>query len=98
ETVVSEWALLERISERLERPVDFNEAMALALKGDKRVRSELNRCCKYLAIALAHVVNLFDPQCIFVTGRLFESLQWVRDHLVARSRQVALEPAFADCH
>jgi predicted NBD/HSP70 family sugar kinase len=97
ETVASEWVLLERISERLERPVDFEEAMELALKGDKRVRSELNRLCKYLAIAMAHVVNLFDPQCVFVTGRLFDRLPWMRDHLVARARHVALEPAFDNC-
>jgi N-acetylglucosamine repressor len=97
ETVASEWVLLERISERLERPVDFDEAIALALKGDKRVRSELNRLCKYLAIVMAHVVNLFDPQCVFVTGRLFDQLPWLRDHLVARARHVALEPAFENC-
>jgi predicted NBD/HSP70 family sugar kinase len=97
ETVASEWVLLERIAERFERPVEFDEVMALALKGDKRVRSELNRLCKYLAIAIAHVVNLFDPQCVFITGRLFDQLPWLRDHLVSRARQVALEPAFADC-
>lgn len=97
ETVASEWAFLERVSERLEREVDFAEAMALALKGDKRVRSELNRLCKYLAIAIAHIVNLFDPQCVFVTGRLFDELPWLRDHLVSRARLVALEPAFANC-
>jgi predicted NBD/HSP70 family sugar kinase len=97
ETVASEWVLLERISERLERPVDFDEAISLALKGDKRVRSELNRLCKYLAIAMAHVVNLFDPQSVYVTGRLFEKLPWLRDHLVARARHVALEPAFENC-
>lgn len=97
ETVASEWALLERIAERLERPVDFDEVMTLALKGDKLVRSELNRLCKYLAIAIAHVVNLFDPECVFVTGRLFDQLPWLRDHVVVRARQVALEPAFTGC-
>jgi predicted NBD/HSP70 family sugar kinase len=60
-------------------------------------RSELNRLCKYLAVAIAHVVNLFDPQCVFITGRLFDQLPWLRDHLVSRARQIALEPAFADC-
>lgn len=97
ETVASEWALIERISERLERPVDFDEVMALAQTGDKVVRSEINRLCKYLAVAIAHVVNLFNPQCIFVNGPLFEALPWLRDHLVTRARQLALEPAFADC-
>ncbi len=85
ETVASEWALLERISERFERRVSFEEAMALALKGDKRVRTELNRLCKYLAVAMAHVVNLFDPECVFVTGRLFAALPWLREHLVDRA-------------
>jgi N-acetylglucosamine repressor len=97
ETVASEWALVERVSERLDRTVTFDEVMALALKGDKLVRSELNRLCKYLALALAHVVNLFDPQCVFVNGRLFDELPWLCDHLVARAQQLALEPAFADC-
>jgi N-acetylglucosamine repressor len=97
ETVASEWVFLERISERLERPVEFEEVMTLASKGDRLVRSELNRLCKHLAIAIAHVVNLFDPQCIFVTGRLFDELPWMRDHLVSRAKQIALEPAFANC-
>jgi N-acetylglucosamine repressor len=97
ETVASEWALLERVSERLGRAVTFDEVMSLALGGDKLVRSELNRLCKYLAIAIAHVVNLFDPQCVFVNGRLFDELPWLCDHLVSRAQQLALEPAFADC-
>jgi N-acetylglucosamine repressor len=97
ETVASEWALVERVSEQLERPVDFDEVMALALGGDKIVRSELNRLCKYLAVAIAHVVNLFDPQCVFVNGPLFDKLPWLRDHLITRARHLALEPAFADC-
>lgn len=97
ETVASEWALIERISEQLGRPVEFDEVMSLALNGDKLVRSELHRLCKYLAIAIAHVVNLFDPQCVFVNGPLFDELPWLRDHLVSRASQLALEPAFADC-
>lgn len=97
ETVASEWVLLERIAERFERPIEFDEVIALALKRDKRVRSELNRMCKYLAIGIAHIVNLFDPQSVFMTGRLFDQLPWLRDHLVSRAQQIALEPAFADC-
>jgi predicted NBD/HSP70 family sugar kinase len=97
ETVASEWALVNRVSEALGRKVDFRELMTLALEGDKTVRAELNRVCKYLAMALAHVVNLFDPQCVFVNGRLFDELPWLREHLVAKARQLSLEPAFEDC-
>lgn len=97
ETVASEWALLERLSKRFERPVEFEEAIALALKGDKVVRSEINRLCKYLSIGIAQVVNLFDPQYVFFTGRLFDQVPWLRKNLLARTRQAALEPAVAEC-
>lgn len=97
ETVASEWALIERVSQGLGRQVQFADVMSLALEGDKVVRSELNRLCKYLAIALAHVVNLYDPQCVFINGRLFEELPWLRDHLVEKAEELTLEPAFADC-
>jgi N-acetylglucosamine repressor len=97
ETVASEWVLIERVSKALGHEVSIDDVVALALDGNKLVRSELNRVCKYLAIALAHVVNLFDPECVFINGRLFEELPWLREHLVARARQMSLEPAFADC-
>jgi N-acetylglucosamine repressor len=97
ETVASEWALVDRVSKRLDRPIEFDEVLALALDGDKIVRAELNRVCKYLSMALAHIVNLFDPQCIFVNGRLFDELPWLCDQLVNKARQLALEPAFDDC-
>jgi predicted NBD/HSP70 family sugar kinase len=97
ETVASEWTLVDRVSQGLGREIDFNELIKLAMDGDKLVRAELNRVCKYLAMALAHVVNLFDPQCIFVNGRLFDELPWLLEHLVNKARQLALEPAFDDC-
>ena len=97
ETVASEWTLVDRVSQGLGREIAFDELMKLALDGDKLVRRELNRVCKYLAMALAHVVNLFDPQCIFVNGRLFDELPWLREHLVNKAKQLALEPAFDDC-
>lgn len=97
ETVASEWALIERVSEGLGRKVDFDEVISLAQQEDKLVRSELNRLCKYLSIAVAHVVNLYDPECVFTSGRLFDRLPWLHEQLVARAGQVALEPAFEDC-
>ncbi len=69
----------------------------LARKGDKVVRSEINRLCKYLSIGIAQVVNLFDPQYVFFTGRLFDQVPWLRKNLLARTRQAALEPAVAEC-
>lgn len=35
--------------------------------------------------------------CGFINGPLLDKLPWLRDHLVSRARQIALEPAIADC-
>jgi N-acetylglucosamine repressor len=97
ETVASEWALLERLAKEHGRKLDFDAMIAAARGGDKLVRSELERLAKYLAVALAYVVNVFDPQCVFINGRLFDELPWLREHLVDKARQLALEPAVAGC-
>ena len=96
ETVASEWALIERVSALLGRSVTFDELVSLA-STDKQVRAELNRLAKYLANALAYIVNLFNAECIYISGRLFDQLPWLREQLVARTRDLALEPALADC-
>lgn len=97
ETVASEWTLIERVSKQLGRALDFEEVMALAAQDNPEVRRELDRLCEHLAVAMAHVVNLFDPEAVFVTGRLFEHVPWLREELVERARRLALEPALADC-
>lgn len=97
ETVASEWVLLERVGERLGRPVEFNELVSLAFSRNKHVRAELNRLSKYLSMALAQVVNLNNPQAVYLTGRLLDELPWLRENVVARAKQMALAPAFKDC-
>lgn len=97
ETLASEWALVARVSQALGREVGFDELLALALHDDRQVRRELDRASQYLAMALAQVVNLFDPQCVYLNGRLFQELPWFRDQLVEQTKQLALEPAAAEC-
>jgi predicted NBD/HSP70 family sugar kinase len=97
ETVASEWMLLERVGERLGRRVEFSDLISLAFSRNKQVRAELNRLSKYLSMALAQAVNLNNPQAVYLTGRLFDELPWLREHVVARAEQMALAPAFKDC-
>ncbi|MCI0492264.1 MAG: ROK family protein [Planctomycetes bacterium] len=97
ETVASEWALVEHVSAATGRSVPIEEVLSLAANGDQFVRSELGHLNEYLAIAMANVVNLFNPQCIYISGQLFQELPWMRDQLVEQTQQLAIEPAFADC-
>jgi predicted NBD/HSP70 family sugar kinase len=97
ETVASEWALIEHVSDRLGRNLEFDDVVRLVSQEDEHARLELEQLCNHLAVALAHVVNLFDPECVFFTGRLFDHVPWLRDELVKRVRRLALEPALDDC-
>jgi N-acetylglucosamine repressor len=81
----------------LDRAVEFDEVIKLAAREDASVRTELDQLCEHLAMALAQVVNLFDPQGVFVNGRLFDALPWLREQLVERVGQMALQPALEDC-
>jgi N-acetylglucosamine repressor len=97
ETVASEWAFIERASQRLGRPIEFDELMTLAADKNPAVIHELDQMCDHLAVALAQIINLFDPQGVFFNGRLFEAMPALREQLVERARRLALEPALADC-
>jgi len=77
--------------------VEFGEVVELAGCDDDTVSRELDHLCEHLAMAMAQVVNLFDPQGIFVNGRLFDELPWLREQLVERVRRLALQPAIDDC-
>ena len=57
----------------------------------------LEQTCRYLAIGLAAVLNLFNPSTLFVHGRLFSADPTFFPRLVEETGRRALTPAFGDC-
>ena len=97
ETVASDSALAWSVSQRLGRKVSVEEVLELIRQGEAWPREELQRTCRYLAVALAAVINLFDPSTLFVHGRLFEADPTLFSCVVEEARKRSLPPSFADC-
>lgn len=97
ETVACDTALAAIVSQRLGRKVDFDAVAALTAAGELTLGEELETLCEYLAVALAAVINLFNPASLFVHGRLFALDPGLFPRLLIATEPRALAPSFAAC-
>lgn len=97
ETVACDTALAAMVSQRLGRKVDFDKVAALVESGELTLGEELDTLSEYLAVALAAVINLFNPSSLFVYGRLFALDVSLFPRLLAETRTRALAPSFDAC-
>lgn len=96
ETVCNDAAFARRVSRKLGREVGFDEAVALARSGRGPLAAEVYETAEYLAVAVAAVVNLFNPSAVYIHARQFEADDGLFDRVVGLARKRALPPAFAD--
>jgi N-acetylglucosamine repressor len=97
ETVATDSAFVRRISDQLGRAVDLDEAVRMIRACEINADRALAETCEFVAIAVAAVINIFNPSTLFLHGRLFEATDLLFDQVVERARQRSLIPAFADC-
>lgn len=97
ETVATDTSLAWRVSQRLGKTVTIDDVIRLARSAEVDLSPELDDIARYLGIAVAAVVNLFNPTRVYVHGRMFEA----DDSLFGRVGEVAsrraLRPSFEDC-
>lgn len=97
ETVATDSALARLISGKVGRKVDIDEAVRLIRAKEVDATEELQRTSEYLAIAIAAVINIFNPATLFVHGLLLDAADDLFERVVQRAQQRALKPSFADC-
>ena len=97
ETVACDTALAAIVSQRVGRKLDFEEMAALVEAGQLTLGEELDTLCTYLAVALAVVINLFNPASVFVHGKLFGLDPDLFPRLLKETKLRALSPSFAEC-
>lgn len=97
ETVASEWALEERLSQLMGRHLSMNEILELIQTGNEQIQPELEQFCRSLAIGMAYVLDLFNPGIVFVYGRIFSACPDLLKQLVEQTKHLALEPTFSSC-
>jgi N-acetylglucosamine repressor len=97
ETVASDSALAYHASQKLRRPVNVDEVIDLARTGAVDLAGELTEIASYLAIGVAVVINLFNPEVVFIHSPLFDLDPKLLGVIVERVKQRALPPSFAEC-
>jgi predicted NBD/HSP70 family sugar kinase len=95
ETVASDPSLLRSLSESLGRPVDFEEIRRHWNKGDDQVMTQVEATLAYIAIGLSTVINIFNPQVVFINGRLLSVSPDILTQLQAMVAARSLKPSFA---
>jgi predicted NBD/HSP70 family sugar kinase len=97
ETVACDSALAWQVSQRLEKRVTIEEIVSGNQQESMLMDEERDTLLEYLAVALAAVINLFNPTSLFVHGRLFELEEALFSRVVQRTKERALAPSFAEC-
>ncbi len=97
ETVCNDAAFAHRVGRKLNRTVGIDEALALVQSGRGPLAGELHETAKYLSIAVAAVVNLFNPTTVFIHSKLFAADDDLFQRVVDLTAKRALGPSFADC-
>jgi N-acetylglucosamine repressor len=93
ETVASDVVFLRAVGSRLDESIDFDELESRVRAGTLDVDAELSEILDFVAIGLATVVNLFNPEAVFLHGRMFALNEDVLPSLHARVRARALRPS-----
>jgi N-acetylglucosamine repressor len=97
ETVATDVALAEMVSERLGKELSVEEVIAGIHSGKLKADAELERLLQYLAVGLAVVINVFNPQKLFIYGRFLDADPRLFARLVELTRERSLAPSQADC-
>ena len=97
ETLATDAALVRLLSEKLGKPLDVAAAAALLDARAADFQHEVRTVTEYLAIAIAAVINIFNPTTLFVHGTLLAGAPERFSKVVERVRQRALTASLADC-
>lgn len=97
ETLATESAFVQAVAEDMGRVLDIDQIIHLIRTGEYQATEHLRKNCEYLAIALAAVINVFNPTTLFVYGKIFDAQDGLFSQLLELTEKRTLRPSFADC-
>ena len=97
ETVATDSAFARRVSETTGRQVEVAEALKLLQRGQLLGSDALERTIEYLAIAIAAVINVFNPATLFVHGKLLGADSMIFGRVLDEAKKRSLGVSFEDC-
>jgi N-acetylglucosamine repressor len=97
ETVATDTALANLVSERTGQRWEIEQLIAALRSGSLDAERELETVLEYLAVGVATVLNLFNPQRLYIYGRTLDAADDLFPRLLELVAQRALAPNRADC-
>ena len=97
ETIATDSALAVAASRKLGHPVEFEEVVTLVQAGQLEIDSEIERFLEYLSLGLSMVINLFNPEVLFIYGGFLGLRDDIFSRLVELTGERSLKPLFRDC-
>ena len=97
ETLATDSALVRTLSEKLGRPLSLDDAAAVIAARPGDFQHEIRTATEYLAIAIAAVINIFNPTTLFVHGTLLVGSEERFARVLERVKQRTLTASLADC-
>jgi len=97
ETLATDSALLRRMAERVGQPLSLEEAARQLAADPQKFQPDVECVSEYLAIAIAAVINIFNPTTLFVHGTLLVAAEDRFALVLERVRQRTLTASLADC-
>jgi N-acetylglucosamine repressor len=97
ETVATDMALTAAVGERLGCKIDIDAILDGVRNGTLDCDRELSTALDYLAVGVAAVVNIFNPNKLFIYGRFLDARDDLFPQLLERAERRALAPNWNDC-
>ena len=97
ETLATDAALVRLVSEQVGQPLDAAAVELLLAENFGAFAGPVGTVSEYLAIAIAAVINIFNPTALFVHGTLLAGSPERFARVVERVRQRTLTASLADC-
>jgi N-acetylglucosamine repressor len=97
ETLATDAALMRMMQDRIKKPLTLAGAASMLDEQGVDFESEIQAAAGYLAIAIAAVINTFNPTTVFVHGKLLVENKDRFDRVVDGVRQRTLMPLLAEC-
>lgn len=97
ETLATDAALVRLVEQRTGSRLSVEEAATLLDERMADFQHELRTVTEHLAIAIAAVINIFNPTVVFVHGTLLVGRKERFDQVLERVKQRTLTASLADC-
>ncbi|MBM4157045.1 MAG: ROK family protein [Lentisphaerae bacterium] len=97
ETLATDRALVEAVAAREGRAMTIDEIIGEVRAGRIQPDGLIEGVLEYLAIGVATVINIFNPEAVLMHGRMFDIEEGVLPRLIERVRRRALAPSMESC-